>query len=57
MNFTNRIKRLREKLAEQQLDAILISSSENRSYFSGFLALDFARNGQSQSVSSPEVGP
>ncbi len=36
MNFTNRIKRLREKLAEQQLDAILISSSENRSYFSGF---------------------
>ncbi|MQF87090.1 MAG: aminopeptidase P family protein [SAR202 cluster bacterium] len=36
MNFTNRLKKLREKLIELNLDAILISSNENRMYFSGF---------------------
>lgn len=36
MNFLNRITRLREKLTDLQLDAILVSSDENRSYFSGF---------------------
>lgn len=32
----NRLKRLRELLAQAQLDAILISQPENRRYFSGF---------------------
>ena len=36
MSKLNRIERLRAKMAEKQLDAFLISSSENRAYFSGF---------------------
>jgi Xaa-Pro aminopeptidase len=32
----NRLKRLRELLAQAQLDAVLISQPENRRYFSGF---------------------
>jgi Xaa-Pro aminopeptidase len=32
----NRIERLRAAMAERQLDAFLISSPENRTYFSGF---------------------
>jgi len=32
----NRIERLRAKLLDEQLDSILISSSESRAYFSGF---------------------
>lgn len=34
--MTSRIDRLRQKLAEQKLDAILISQAENRRYLSGF---------------------
>ncbi len=34
--MSRRLERLRQKLAEQQLDAILISQSDNRRYLSGF---------------------
>ena len=36
MNITNRLQKLRQKLAEKELDAILISQPENRRYLSGF---------------------
>ena len=36
MSKANRIDRLRANMAEKQLDAFLVSSSENRAYFSGF---------------------
>ena len=36
MNFTNRLEKLRPKLAEKEIDAILISQPENRYYLSGF---------------------
>ena len=36
MSKVNRIERLRNKMSEKELDAFLVSSSENRSYFSGF---------------------
>ena len=36
MSTANRIERLRGTFAGQELDALLISSSENRAYFSGF---------------------
>ncbi len=34
--FVDRLARLREKLAQQQLDALLVSQPENRRYLSGF---------------------
>ena len=36
MNQSNRLERLRHGLAEEEIDAILISQPENRSYLSGF---------------------
>ena len=36
MTKINRITRLRKEMSEKQLDAFLVSSSENRAYFSGF---------------------
>ena len=36
MNLENRLKNLRQKLTEKELDAIFISQPENRSYISGF---------------------
>ena len=36
MSTTNRIARLRAKMAEDGLDAMFVSSNENRAYFSGF---------------------
>lgn len=36
MTKINRIERLRKEMVEKELDAVLISSSENRAYFSGF---------------------
>ena len=33
---TNRLQKLRQKLAEKEIDAILISQPENRYYLSGF---------------------
>ena len=36
MSKINRIERLRGTFAENELDAFLVSSSENRAYFSGF---------------------
>jgi Xaa-Pro aminopeptidase len=36
MSKANRIHRLRMAMAEKQLDAFLVSSSENRAYYSGF---------------------
>ncbi len=36
MTTADRLARLRAKIAENNLDAILISSDENRAYFSGF---------------------
>ena len=36
MSKANRIERIRSELAKRELDAVLISSSENRAYFSGF---------------------
>ena len=36
MDFTNRLKKLRPRLAEKEVDAILISQPENRYYLSGF---------------------
>ncbi len=35
--MTSRLERLRQKLAENQLDAMLISQAENRRYVSGFV--------------------
>jgi Xaa-Pro aminopeptidase len=34
--MTNRLKKLRDKLAEKEIDAILITQPENRRYLSGF---------------------
>jgi Xaa-Pro aminopeptidase len=36
MTKINRIERLRKEMAEKELDAFFVSSSENRAYFSGF---------------------
>ena len=36
MSKLNRIERLRSKGADKELDAFLVTSSENRAYFSGF---------------------
>ena len=36
MTKANRIERLRKAMADKQLDAFLVSSAENRAYFSGF---------------------
>ncbi len=36
MNTSARIERLREKLGENEIDAMLVSSAENRRYLSGF---------------------
>ena len=36
MGSEPRLKRLREKMEEEELEAMLISSPENRRYFSGF---------------------
>jgi Xaa-Pro aminopeptidase len=36
MSKANRIERLRAAMAEKQVDAFLVSSSENRAYYSGF---------------------
>ncbi len=36
MKVSNRLKRLRQKLTEKEIDAILISQPENRYYLSGF---------------------
>ena len=36
MSFTNRLQKLRQRLVEQEVDAILISQPENRRYLSGF---------------------
>ncbi len=36
MRVTNRLSRLREKLAQQEIDAIFVSQPDNRSYLSGF---------------------
>ncbi|MCL0057645.1 Xaa-Pro peptidase family protein [Dehalococcoidales bacterium] len=36
MNFKNRLQKLRQKLAEREIDAIFISQPENRYYLSGF---------------------
>lgn len=38
--YKNRIKKLRERLKENDLDAMIISSAENRYYISGFNAED-----------------
>ena len=36
MNTTARIERLRQALGENEIDAMLVSSAENRRYLSGF---------------------
>jgi Xaa-Pro aminopeptidase len=36
MSKAKRIKRLRAAMEEKQLDAFLVSSPENRAYYSGF---------------------
>ena len=36
MSGDGRLKRLRERLDEEELDAVLVSSAENRRYLSGF---------------------
>ena len=36
MRVTNRLSRLREKLAQQEIDAIFVSQPDNRGYLSGF---------------------
>ena len=36
MNISNRLQKLRQKLAEKEIDAIFISQPENRRYLSGF---------------------
>ncbi|MCD6452944.1 MAG: aminopeptidase P family protein [Dehalococcoidales bacterium] len=36
MNLRNRLEKLRQRLAEKELDAILVSQAENRRYLSGF---------------------
>ena len=36
MNFSHRLEKLRPKLAEKEIDAILVSHPENRYYLSGF---------------------
>ncbi|MBM4449016.1 MAG: Xaa-Pro dipeptidase, partial [Chloroflexi bacterium] len=36
MKIANRLQRLRQKLAEREVDAIFISQPENRRYLSGF---------------------
>ena len=36
MKISNRLQKLRQKLAEKEIDGILISQPENRYYLSGF---------------------
>ena len=36
--FPARVQKLRERLAKDELDALLISDGENRRYFSGFVS-------------------
>ena len=38
LRFPNRVAKLREKLAAEELDAIFISNGENRRYLSGFVS-------------------
>ena len=40
MTFSNRLHKLRQKLAEKGLDAVLISQAENRRYLSSFTGSD-----------------